>query len=101
MLAGAYATTQPAGLNKVVIASGPSDMQLYVKGTQELMSQMPENMRKTLEECDKKGDFSSPEYEEATAVWAKRHVCTLDPFPQPLQDALKNLKDDPTAYMTM
>ncbi|KAF2676385.1 proline-specific pep [Lentithecium fluviatile CBS 122367] len=101
VLAGAYAAGRPAGLRKVVIASGPSDMSLYIEGTRELLNQLPEDVRKTIEECERKGDYDSPEYEEASAVFAARHVCRMDPWPQPLQDTFANLKDDPTAYLTM
>jgi proline-specific peptidase len=101
LLAGAYSITQPAGLKKTVIASGPSDISLYAEGARELLRQLPDKVRKTIEECEKKGDFESPEYEAASAVFTKRHVCRLDPFPQDLMDTLANLKDDPTVYITM
>ncbi|KAF2872025.1 Alpha/Beta hydrolase protein [Massariosphaeria phaeospora] len=101
VLAGSYATGQPIGLRRVVIASGPSSIPLYVEGVQQLFRALPEDVRKTLEECERRGDHESEEYERASSVWSKRHVCRMDPFPKPLQATMANLKDDPTAYMTM
>jgi L-proline amide hydrolase len=101
VLAGSYASLRPVGLKKAIIASGPSDISLYVEGTNKLLAQLPKEVRKTIEDCEKRGDYDSPEYEKASAVFAARHVCRLDPWPQPLQDTFANLKDDPTTYMTM
>ena len=98
--AGAYAARQPAGLKKVVIASGPSDMSLYVEGTRALLEKLPDEVKNTIEDCERRGDYDSPEYEAALAVWAQRHVCMLDPWPQPLQDTFSNFEDDPTAYLS-
>ncbi|KAL2020052.1 hypothetical protein VTK56DRAFT_8955 [Thermocarpiscus australiensis] len=83
MLAGAYAsrTPSPVGLKKLIIASGPASIPLYVKGCQKLLSQLPEDVRKTLEDCDRRGDHESPEFEKAAAVFYGRHVCRLDPYP--------------------
>jgi proline-specific peptidase len=101
VLAGSYASLQPIGLRKVVIASGPSDISLYIKGTRELLAQLPEDVQKTIKDCERRGDYESPEYERASAVYAARYVCRTDPWPQPLKDTFANLKDDPTAYLTM
>jgi proline-specific peptidase len=101
VLAGSYAARQPPGLKMVVIASGPSDMSLYVEGTRALLAKLPDEARKTIEDCERRGDYHSPEYEAASAVWAQYHVCTLDPWPQPLQDTFSNLMDDPTTYLSM
>lgn len=101
VLAGSYASRQPIGLKKVIIASGPADLGLYAQGAQLLLNQLPEDMQRTIEDCEKRGDYSSPEYEAVSQVWAKKHLCRLDPWPQPLKDASADLRSDPTAYMTM
>lgn len=100
-LAGEYAARRPKGLKKSIIASGPSDLSLFAKGTQRLLQQLPDDVRKILEASERNGDYESPEYEKANAVYMNRHICKLDPWPQPLQNTFATMKDDPTVYMTM
>ena len=101
VLAGAYASLQPAGLKKAVIASGPSDLSLYAKGTRDLLRRLPGDVQKIIEDCERRGDYDNPEFEKASAVFAAHFVCRLEPWPQPVQEAFENLKDDPTTYLTM
>lgn len=101
MLGGAYAALKPKGLKKLVLASAPASIPLMLKGERELLAALPEPVRTTLEECDKKGDHESEEFETAAKEFYGRHVCRLDPYPDDVLYAFKNLKDDPSAYHTM
>ncbi|KAF2202814.1 proline-specific peptidase [Delitschia confertaspora ATCC 74209] len=101
MLGGAWACRRPKGLKKLVLASGPASIRLMSKGSKLLLAQLPPDVRKAIEDCEQRGDFESLEFEEASAVFYKRHVCRLDPMPEDVQEAFKNLKEDPTSYMTM
>jgi len=101
LLGGAYACLRPKGLKKLIISSGPASMILHVEGVKKLLAQLPEDVKKTIEECERKGDYESPEYEAASEVFYERHVCRIKPQPEEVQAAFKNLKEDPTAYLTM
>jgi L-proline amide hydrolase len=101
ILCGTYASRQPKGLRKAIFSSGPASLPLYVQGVQNLLAELPPDVRKTLEDCDRRGDHESEEFEKASAVFYGRHVCRLDPYPEDIQAAFKNLKEDPTAYLTM
>ncbi|KAL7622858.1 hypothetical protein AAE478_006537 [Parahypoxylon ruwenzoriense] len=101
MLGGLYASRRPRGLKKLVISSGPASIPLLVKGYEGLIADLPSDVRATLEDCNKRGDYESHEFEEAAAVFYKRHVCRLDPLPEEVQCAFKNLKEDSTAYLTL
>ncbi|KAF2108274.1 proline-specific peptidase [Lophiotrema nucula] len=102
MLAGVYASRRPEGLQKIVIASGPCDMKTYLECVNKLLSELPDPIRQTLEDCDKRGDIESPEYEAASLEFIKRHVCRVDPLPDDVMATFNNLKEDPsTVYMTM
>lgn len=65
------------------------------------MAQLPPDVRKTLEDCDRRGDHESEEFEKASQVFIRRFVCTIDPMPEEVQAAFKNLKEDPTVYLTV
>ncbi|KAI0388997.1 Alpha/Beta hydrolase protein [Xylariaceae sp. FL0594] len=101
MLAGAYASLRPRGLKKIVLAGAPGSVPLLAQGARALLAALPQEARETLEECERKGDHESPEFEKASQVFYARHVCRLDPYPEDILSAFKNLKDDPTSYMTM
>ncbi|KAI0019872.1 proline iminopeptidase [Xylariomycetidae sp. FL0641] len=101
MLGGAYACTKPQGLKKLVLAGAPADIPLYAAGCGKLLSQLPKDVRETIEECEKKGDYESPEYEKASGVFYGQHFCRLDPMPEAVLAALGHLKEDPAAYVTM
>jgi L-proline amide hydrolase len=66
-----------------------------------LLAKLPADVRKTLEDCDKRGDHESEEFKKAAAVFNSHYVCTLDPMPEEVMAAFKNMSDDPTVYLTM
>ncbi|KAI1408011.1 proline iminopeptidase [Hypoxylon sp. FL1857] len=101
ILAGAYASRRPKGLRKLIIAGGPASMPLYAEGCKYLLSQLPLDVRRTIEECERKGDYESEEFQKASAVFYARHFRKLDPFPEAVQVGFDHLKEDPTAYLTM
>jgi len=72
-----------------------------MNGLQGLLARLPDNVRKTLEECDKKGDHESEEFQKAAMVFNSRYVCQLDPLPDEIMAGFKNMKEDPTVYLTM
>ncbi|KAI1813079.1 Alpha/Beta hydrolase protein [Poronia punctata] len=100
-LGGAYASTRPAGLRKLIIYGGPCSIPLYVKGVKQWMAKLPMDVRETIEECTGRGDYESEKFEKAAAVWNARHVCRLDPWPEEVKKSFQNVKDDPTAYVTI
>ena len=72
-----------------------------MKGLQTLLAQLPSEVRKTLEDCDRRGDHESEEFQKATLVFMRRYVCILDPIPEEVMAAFKNMKEDPTVYHTV
>ena len=101
MLTGAYASRQPKGLRKAVIVSGPASVPVYVEGCRGLLAKLPPDVQKTIEECERNGDYESETYEKAAAHFYRSHVCRLDPYPDDIMEGFKNLKEDPTSYLTM
>ncbi|KAI1105611.1 proline iminopeptidase [Jackrogersella minutella] len=101
IVVGAYASRRPKGLKKLIIAGGPASMPLYAQGCKYLLSQLPPDVRHTIEECERKGDYESEEFQKASAVFYSRHFCKINPLPEPVQVGFVHLKEDPTAYLTM
>ncbi|KAH9884183.1 Alpha/Beta hydrolase protein [Xylariomycetidae sp. FL2044] len=101
MLAGSYASRRPAGLRRLVLGGTPASFPLFVEGGRRQRAELPEDVRLALEEGDRSGDTESAAYKRASAIFYKKHVCKLDPLPDPVQQAFRNLQDDMTAYLTM
>ncbi|KAI0476533.1 proline iminopeptidase [Xylariaceae sp. FL0804] len=101
MLGSSYAFTRPEGLKKLILAGAPASIPLLAEACRYLLSQLPADARETLEECERKGDHESAEYERASAAFYTRHFCRLDPWPEAVMVALGHLKEDPAAYVTM
>ncbi|KAI1283949.1 Alpha/Beta hydrolase protein [Xylaria sp. FL0933] len=99
MLAGAYAARQPVGLKKIVLSSSPASMPLYKESCKRRLAELSPKVREVLESTEV--DHSSKEFKDAADVFMKTFVCRLDPIPEPVQRAWRNLKEDRSAYSTM
>ncbi|KAI1358217.1 proline-specific peptidase [Xylaria arbuscula] len=101
VLAGSFAARRPQGLKKLILASAPASFPLYAEGCRQLLAQLPDDIRKTIEDCERQGDFGSPQFEKAASVFYSRFFCRLDPMPDDVQAGFAHLQEDPTCYMTM
>lgn len=101
MFGGEYACARPRGLKKLIISSGPASVPLLEKGFATLIAELPPDVRQTLEDCNRRHDYESEEFEKAASVFYARHVCRLDTRPEEVMCAFKHLKEDPTAYLTL
>lgn len=101
MLSGQYAITQPKGLRKLIISNSPSDMKVWVSAANRLREKLPNDVRETLDRCEKEGRTESKEYEEAVNYYYGLHLCRVDPWPQELIDSLAMVGEDNTVYDTM
>jgi len=101
MLASEFATRQPKGLRKLVIADSPASMALFVKAANELRKGLPQEVQDALNKHEAADTTTDPEYIAAMNEFYKRHSCRLDPVPQSLVDGLAWMEKDPTVYSTM
>jgi len=101
MLGSRYATLQPVGLRKLILASSPASVELELKGEWALRATLPKAVRETLDMCEGEGRTDSKEYADAMMVYQKRHVCRVDPFPEELLRSFKRVEEDPTVTEAM
>ena len=101
MMGAVYATRQPPGLRKLILASTPASMPLFSEATRHLLDQLPKDVKDILDECEREGDHESEKWENACMEFYKRWICRLDPWPEALLEGFGNLKEDPTVYLTM
>lgn len=101
MLGAQYATTQPPGLRRLVIADSPADMEIWVTVANELRKLLPEETQWTLTRCEEEGRTDSEEYEGAVLQFYKWFVCRVEPMSKEFVETMDNLKEDDTVYYTM
>jgi len=101
MLAMEYALTRPSGLASLVLSSSPASIPQWEAETGRLRRALPPDVRAVLDEHEAAGTLDSPEYEEASMEFYKRHVCRVDPFPDCVLRTFAGLAEHPDVYMTM
>jgi hypothetical protein len=101
MLGSRHAAAQPKGLKRLVIASSPADMGLWVEAQNGLRRQLPADVQAVLDAHEKAGTTESAEYQAAVAVFYARFLCTLNPMPAPVTEGFGWIEKDPTVYLTM
>lgn len=87
MLATAYAVTRPQGLVSLILAGPFISVPRYLEDNERHRSQLPPEVRDTLQRHETAGTIGSPEYQEAIEEYYKLHVCRVYPWPEPVQRA--------------
>lgn len=101
LLGVAFAASRPRGLQRLVLASGLASIQLSVEGIELCRNELPIDIQRVLDKCLREGDYESPTYKNAVAVFHKTFVCRTDPLPAELVLAFQHLSEDKTVYGTM
>lgn len=101
MLGAEYGVRRPRGLKSLTIANSPASMSLWTKEAMRQRSEMPQDIQDKLNRHEATGDYSNPEYLEATAWVYARHVCRVVPNPPEVLATFDQLGKDPTVYHTM
>jgi proline-specific peptidase len=95
-----YMLSKPAGIASLILASTSASIKEFVREAAALKAQLPADVRATMERYEASGDYANSAYEEAVMTFYKRHICRLDPWPDPLMRTVKNLAGNPV-YETM
>jgi proline iminopeptidase len=87
-----YALRHPERLTGLVISNMCASEPRYSAYLQKLRSELPAPKLRRLEELERSHAYDSPEYE--SIMWEdlyRRHICRLDPWPEPVLRAVKYL----------
>lgn len=101
MLALEYALWQPAGLTSLTLADSLASAAQWEEETGRLLRDLPEEAQATLKKHEDAGTTGDPAYEEAMMAFYRRHVCRLDPWPEPLMKSVRKKGENPEVYQTM
>jgi proline-specific peptidase len=99
-LAIEYMLSHPQGVVSLILASTSAGLPQFVAETTRLKAELPLEIRQTLQRYEALGDYHHPDYEAAVLEFYKRHVCRLDPWPEPLLRTAANLNGN-AVYETM
>lgn len=100
MLGIEYALKYPQHLNGLVISNMTASISSYVAYVNELRKAFPSEVKAILEKYESKGDYEAPEYQEAIFGYVyQKHLCRLDPWPEPLERTVRHLNNQ--VYNTM
>jgi len=99
-LAIEYMLGAPSGVVSLTLASTSASIPQFVHEAGKLISKLPREMAETMRRLEAEGDFENPEFEAGMMEFYKRHLCRLDPWPDPLMRCIENL-DGNIVYETM
>ncbi|EPQ51901.1 proline-specific peptidase [Gloeophyllum trabeum ATCC 11539] len=102
MLAAMFAAARkPAGLKHIVLVGTPASMELWMEETNKLLLGLPKALGDMLRRHEEEGTTADKEYQDGKLVFYRKHVCSLDPWPQEVLDSVAAMNDDLTVYHTM
>ena len=100
MLAIEYALKYQRHLKGLVLSSMTASIPSYMAYTARLRAALPKDAVATLEKYEATNSYDAPEYQQVIMdVLYKRHVCRLDPWPDPVERAFKHVNNQ--VYNTM
>ncbi len=100
LLALAYAVKYQDSLLTLTSSSGLSSVPETVREMHRLISYLPENHRKAIEEHEAKGDFEHPDYIAATDYFMRQHALRMDQMPDEISRMFEMTKERGT-YLKM
>ena len=100
MLGIEYALKYQKHLKGLVLSSMTASIPSFMAYIAKLRAALPADIQATLTKYEATGQYEAPEYQEAMyrGVYG-RHVCRIDPWPDPVARAFKHL--NPKVYGTM
>ncbi len=100
MLAIEYALKYQQHLKGLVISNMTASIRSYIASIGALREKLPLEIRQTLEKYEATGDYEASEYQEVMFKQIyTRHLCRIDPFPEPLARMFRHLNTK--VYNTM
>ena len=87
-LALQYTLDRKPQLESLILSSSPPSVPRWIVDANELRSQLPDEVRRVLDDHERRGFFDCPEYTAAIMVFYKRHLCRLEQWPQGVEYAV-------------
>jgi proline iminopeptidase len=90
-LAIEYALHHGEHLRSLILASGAASTRECVAGMNAWRAELPPEIRESMRRHEAAEEYDQLEYLEALKVLYQRHFCRVDPYPEPLAEAMKHM----------
>lgn len=102
MLAAHYAASRtPKGLKRLILANCPASAALNSQGTDALLSTYSKEYVTMKRKHEAEGTVDCEEYQNGAMLFAKKHSCTVEPWPSELIQSYDAAKSDTTVCRAM
>ncbi len=92
MLAVEYLLAKkPRGVRSLVLTAPFLSAPLWIADQRAYLAAMPAEVRQAVAEAEAKGDYESPAYQEAVMAFYRKHLCLLEPWPEPMQRTFEKM----------
>jgi proline-specific peptidase len=99
-LAIEYLARGRQGIEGLILASTSASTAQFMREAALLIDALPEPSRTDLKELGARGEYDDPRYVTAVEVFYQRHLCRLEPWPEPMVKTGNEL-DGNQVYLTM
>ena len=96
-----FASTRPAGLRRLVLANAAASKELSNLNRKRFRKQLPRETQDVLDRVEAAKAWDSKEAGAALQEFARRHACTVFPFPEDMMASLRLSAEDRTVVMAM
>lgn len=87
------------GLKRLILSAPLISTPRWFEDQRSYVNQLPQDMRETINRCEAAEDYSNPEYQLAIAEFYSRHLCRIQPWPEPLMKTFEKMNGSIYAHM--
>jgi len=100
MLAYEYALKHGSHLKSMIVSDMVAGIPAYVTHAAKLRAEFPPDVQQTMEKYEAAGQYDAPEYQRIIFEnLYTRHLCRLDPWPEPVERSLRFINNKIYNYM--
>jgi proline iminopeptidase len=90
---------KPEGVKSLILSAPCLSASRWYEDQRVYLSQMPQELRRSIEDKETSGDYSSLEYQAAMTKYYQKHLCRLNPWPESLKRTFAKLNLEIYKYM--
>jgi len=98
-IAASYAAKGPPGIEKLILSSPLLNTDMWLADNKIHRENLPPDVLSVMDRCEKAGQESSQEYQDAVDVFYSRHFCRTNPWPDYVMETMNALNE--TCYTGM
>lgn len=96
-----FASKRPHGLRRLILANAPASKDLSMMNRRIFRKKLPKEMQAVLDRAEEKREWESKEVGVVMGEFARRHACTVYPFPEDLRASIRLSQEDRTVFTVM